>query len=386
MEYMTVKEAAKKWNISERLIQKYCIAGRIAGAVKFGNSWAIPENSIKPSDPRKEKAIILMPLLNTAFEPGECKDTIKQMHQKKTHDIALAEYYYFSGQAEKAVKIAEKYIDNSDLGVSLSACLIYGYANLTTGNIVNSQLALSKVHENLKKLDEDTSTQYRAMAVFTASMAAVLLHLPLPEGMPAMEDNIRFLPPGLRFFALYIQAHYAYLQEEYGKSIGIVETALSMQESVYPIPNIYLHLVATMAYMGMKQPDKAKEHLIKAWELAGPDDLIEGFGEHHGLLGGLIEVVIKKDYPEDFKRIISITYKFAAGWRKIHNPEAGREVADNLTTSEFSVAMLAARGWTNQEISQHMGISENTVKRYISTIFQKLHITQRKELKKHMLY
>ena len=32
MEYITVKEAAEKWGISERLVQKYCAEGRIGGA------------------------------------------------------------------------------------------------------------------------------------------------------------------------------------------------------------------------------------------------------------------------------------------------------------------------------------------------------------------
>ena len=34
MEYITAREAAKKWNVSERLIQQYCISGRIEGAKK----------------------------------------------------------------------------------------------------------------------------------------------------------------------------------------------------------------------------------------------------------------------------------------------------------------------------------------------------------------
>ena len=158
-----------------------------------------------------------------------------------------------------------------------------------------------------------------------------------------------------------------------------------MQQEKYPIPAIYLHLVAVMDYMSLKQPEQAREHLLAAWDLARPDDLIEGFGEHHGLLGGMLEAVIKKRWPEEFKRIIEITYRFSAGWRKVHNPDTGHDVADNLTTSEFAVAMLAARGWTNQEISEHMSISPNTVKHYVSMALQKLHIKRRQDLQKYML-
>ena len=130
----------------------------------------------------------------------------------------------------------------------------------------------------------------------------------------------------------------------------------------YPIPAIYLHLVAVMDCMSLKQTDLAREHLLAAWAIARPDDLIEGFGEHHGLLGGMLEAVIKPAWPEDFKRIIDITYRFSAGWRKVHNPETGHDVADDLTTTEFAASMLAARGWTNKEIADHMHISTNTGK------------------------
>ena len=158
-----------------------------------------------------------------------------------------------------------------------------------------------------------------------------------------------------------------------------------MGAAQYPIPTIYLHLVAVMDCMSLKQTDRAKSHLLSAWDLARPDDLIEGFGEHHGLLGGMLEAVIKPGWPEDFKRIIDITYRFSAGWRRVHNPETGHSVADDLTTTEFAVCMLAARGWTNEEIGKHMSISVNTVKRHLSCAMKKLGIDHRHNLKPYML-
>lgn len=125
--------------------------------------------------------------------------------------------------------------------------------------------------------------------------------------------------------------------------------------------------------------------MLEAWNLARPDDLIEPFGEHHGLLGGMLEAVIKKDWPDDFKRIIAITYRFSAGWRKVHNPDTGQDVADNLTTTEFAASMLAARGWTNQEIADHMDLSVHTVKQYVSSSLRKLGVSRRQDLARYML-
>lgn len=55
MDYISTKEAAEKWGISERRIQKLCEDGRIAGAVRFSRVWAIPKDAPKPQDPRKKK-------------------------------------------------------------------------------------------------------------------------------------------------------------------------------------------------------------------------------------------------------------------------------------------------------------------------------------------
>lgn len=52
MEYMTATEAAEKWGISSRRVHTLCAGGRIEGATRLGNAWAIPKNAEKPKDAR----------------------------------------------------------------------------------------------------------------------------------------------------------------------------------------------------------------------------------------------------------------------------------------------------------------------------------------------
>ena len=397
MKYLTVRETAEKWNLSDRMAQRYCSEGRVPGARKIGGSWAVPAEAGKPADPRRSRGepaatpeetpfagLNVMPLMNTPFVPGQCLAAVEAMEDGPLKEIARAERHYFSGQPDQAARETEPWLTGEDLEVRLSACLIYAYANLSLGRIPQARFALGELEGGLRAAGEQ-SPRLRAAAGFAAAAGAVLLHLPLPEGLPPTEEFFPLLPPGLRAFALYIYAHYLYLQENYGASAGMVEATLAMGAARYPIPAIYLHLVAVMDYMSLKQTGKARAHLLAAWELARPDDLIEGFGEHHGLLGGMLEAVIKPEWPEDFRRIIDITYRFSAGWRRVHNPTTGHDVADDLTTTEFAASMLAARGWTNQEIADHMHISPNTVKRYISTALEKLGVSRRQDLKRFML-
>ena len=54
MEYMSCPEAARKWGISERRVQKLCEEKRIPGVSKIGYMWLIPQNAEKPKDNRKK--------------------------------------------------------------------------------------------------------------------------------------------------------------------------------------------------------------------------------------------------------------------------------------------------------------------------------------------
>ena len=47
--YITVSDAAKKWNISDRMVRRYCIQGRIQGAYQEDEVWFIPEDAEKPA-------------------------------------------------------------------------------------------------------------------------------------------------------------------------------------------------------------------------------------------------------------------------------------------------------------------------------------------------
>ncbi len=55
MDFMTTKEAARKWEVTERLAQYHCKAGRIDGAVKMAGVWLIPKKAEKPADARRKE-------------------------------------------------------------------------------------------------------------------------------------------------------------------------------------------------------------------------------------------------------------------------------------------------------------------------------------------
>jgi two-component system, NarL family, response regulator DevR len=57
----------------------------------------------------------------------------------------------------------------------------------------------------------------------------------------------------------------------------------------------------------------------------------------------------------------------------------GRDVLAVLSPQEKRVLALIAEGHTNKEVGAKLELSEKTVKNYLSTIFDKLHVTRRAE-------
>lgn len=56
MNYISVKEAAEKWDVSVRWVQKFCAEGRIPDVIRFGHSWMIPKDAVRPYDLRRKSS------------------------------------------------------------------------------------------------------------------------------------------------------------------------------------------------------------------------------------------------------------------------------------------------------------------------------------------
>ena len=398
MNYESSRQAADRLGVSIHTLQKWAREDRIPGAERHGRSWMIPVDFV-PADrqeaqPKCEETQITndgplirvaMPLMNSAYPVGKCREFIEAIPDKDDRAIAWGEYYYFSGQTERAAKTMEPYQDSADPMLRNSANLVGFFANFTRGETSLAMRAFERLLADLQKdLRAQPSPLLHAVGALAVTTASVLLHLPVASDVD-LRQCISCLPDSLKLWSCYLLAHKAYLEKNYSGSLAIAELALSMIPKLYPVPTIYVHLVAAMDLMSLKRVEEARQHVAQAWTLAQPDGLIEPFGEHHGLLQGMIESFFQKDDPEAFQNIIAITYSFSAGWRKIHNPIAQHEVADNLTTTEFTIAMLYNRGWTAKEIAAYMNLSPRTITNIIQVIYQKLGISGKRELQQFML-
>lgn len=83
LSYISAKEAAEKWNISQRRVAVLCSEERISGAMMVGNMWIIPANAAKPIDKRslryeKTHRAELKPFVKWVGGKGQLVDEIEK--------------------------------------------------------------------------------------------------------------------------------------------------------------------------------------------------------------------------------------------------------------------------------------------------------------------
>ena len=87
----------------------------------------------------------ILPLINSSFQPGEAQNIVSNFADQDFQEIARAEYYYFSGQAEECSNIAENYLMSQNIKLKMSSCLLYVYSNLTLGRAAASRKGVNEI-------------------------------------------------------------------------------------------------------------------------------------------------------------------------------------------------------------------------------------------------
>lgn len=82
--FVSAKEIARKWKISQRRVSVLCNENRVNGAMMVGNMWIIPSDSEKPLDKRairykNTKSITLKPFVKWAGGKSQLADEIENL-------------------------------------------------------------------------------------------------------------------------------------------------------------------------------------------------------------------------------------------------------------------------------------------------------------------
>lgn len=98
--YMSVKQAAEIWGISDRRVRDLASQGKIAGAVRQGRLWKIPADARKPTDGRYKKAESLLPIIDDKLAKLSTLRPLSAGEVERLNEEFTVEYTYNSNAIE----------------------------------------------------------------------------------------------------------------------------------------------------------------------------------------------------------------------------------------------------------------------------------------------
>lgn len=282
---------------------------------------------------------------------------------------------------EKAKYMAESRMQTS---IYLSALLIQSRISLVHADY-------EKLHRYLDEMSNivEQENRYDLCKMLDLCQSFIYVTLEEIEKLPAwlmdsarIEAKASILNLG---YANLIYGRYLLINAEYNKLLAIsgqmLEIAGIFSNVMY---KIYTYIYIAIAKYKTRKPDKAVEFLIEAVKLAYEDKIVMPFVEHNATIEQLLEKInITYDnlrYREFIKLIKDITSRYTKGLTTVKRA-AKNDLSYGLTKRELEVAKLAALRMTNKEIADKLFIAESTVKSNLKTIFNKLEINSRSELK-----
>lgn len=98
--FITVKQAAEKWGVSDRRVRILCAEGKIPGAYQQGRGWKIPESATKPTDGRYKTSASLLSIIDQKKKELDTRRPLTEGEvERLTEDFAI-EYTYNSNAIE----------------------------------------------------------------------------------------------------------------------------------------------------------------------------------------------------------------------------------------------------------------------------------------------
>lgn len=98
--YMSVKQAAEKWKLSDRRVRILCAEGKISGAFQEGRGWKIPLDAMKPVDGRFRSTVSLLEKIDRKKTELDTHRPLTEGEVARLMEEFIVEYTYNSNAIE----------------------------------------------------------------------------------------------------------------------------------------------------------------------------------------------------------------------------------------------------------------------------------------------
>lgn len=98
--FISVKQAAEKWGISDRRIRVLCSEGKIPGAYQDGRVWKIPIYTVRPADGRYKSTENLLDMIERKKKELDTRRPLTEGEVSRLTEEFVVEYTYNSNAIE----------------------------------------------------------------------------------------------------------------------------------------------------------------------------------------------------------------------------------------------------------------------------------------------
>ena len=306
-------------------------------------------------------------------------DNVEELVQADDCTIEIAECAYHMGYFEEAAAAAEKVAESSTPLTHMVALCLGVYAGIAMGDAVACNKTLDLAVEACQEGVSQPDPFLRNMAIVCVRMLEDATSLEF-ESSPKWNGALEDMPRGLQAYCGFQMAYRMLLQGNDYQAIGMVRAFQALAGSRYPVSYVKLRLVAASAYLRLGESERAVEEFDEAWRVAEPLGIVGPFVEMNPCLPGLVRHCLHGRDEAMYKALRSMICRHREGWHELRRIRRCPVPGDNLSALEYSATALVAWGWTNREIANYMGISENTVKHYLTNSYQKLGLKNRSQI------
>lgn len=385
MEYISTHEAAEKWGISVRAVQRLLANSRIPGAKRWGRSWAIPVNASKPEDPRQSKSgenqrvYAPVPFLTcqVSLPKGEVDRAAESLKTEAERVQFRAELAEARGDFETTMQLCENVPAGSPMEICAATFLMVGA--IDTGDYP----MFVKANDRLKNIQGEADRKTVMLSQMTVRQSMIIREDPAEISA----ENFSELPAEIRPLLVYLHLKDLQANLEYRRMVDAAEASLvlMLRKDSYLLLEIYILLLGAVGYLGLNETDEAMRYISRAMEYALPDGIIMPFVEFLAVSGGLIERCLDNEYPEMKDVILDKWTQVWDNWILFRNLYTKENKTAVLSLREYQIALFIANGGTYEETAAHFGLSLGRIRNLTSTIYGKMNVNSRGELRERLL-
>lgn len=387
MDYISTKEAAKKWGISTTRITILATEGRIPGAYKLGKNWLIPATATKPpvfrarqpKDTRTENDRFSFPLYH--FRPDFGPALIESLSEKQKK-LLQAESACFECRFEEAYPLLESLLASSIDSILETGCLwnaaICCIALNRPGDFSRYFLRLQVLLRKDFPHRSDLTILSDTLKTYVETLGSAAKGDPINAGI-----HSQCLPLSC------LQAGYVILSREVLKpgctDTSLLELNLRFLETTGAVITVeWMHIYLLCIYSLRGDQTSAEKHAGAVIRIVFESKLLFPLITYYRYCAPVLSPILS-EYPKEFQdHCLEILSKYEQNFTFFNASLTEGSDISRLDDTDYPLIYAILMDQPNNTIAENLGVHPQTVQGRITRLCKSFGVKSKRELKDYL--